>query len=111
MKKIITAIALCSVVLSMASCTRGGNIDRGDDGYLGHHGDRHENTTDVSDTDRDERRYHNGIEDDIYNLPRDIRHGLDNAGRDVHNGLRNAEDNLRDGLNRGGTTHNNDIIK
>ena len=113
MKKIIIALALCSAMLGMASCTRGGNIDRGDDGFIGHHENHSEDTTDVRDTDNAERRYEGGIGDDIYNLPRDIRHGLndagngirnglDNAGNDVHNGLKNAENNLRNGLNRGG---------
>lgn len=112
MKKIIITLALCSAMLSMASCTRGGNIDRGDDGYIGHHGNRHESTTDIHDTDRNERKYHNGISDDIYHLPRDIRRGIDDAGDDMRNGLRNAENNLRDGMNRGGSTFDNrNVIK
>ncbi len=134
MKKIIITLALCSAMLGMASCTRGGNIDRGDDGFIGHHGNHNEGTTDVSDTGRDERRYEGGIGDDIYNLPRDIRRGLNDAGNDignglhdagnsirngingagddVHNGLRNAEDNLRRGLNLGGDgVRDNNMIK
>ena len=98
-------------MLGMASCTRGGNIDRGDDGYLGDH-NRHEATTSPRDTERDERKYHNGIQDDIYHLPRDIRRGADNIGDDVHDGLRNAEWNLRHGMNLGGTTYENrNVIK
>ncbi len=111
MKKIVTALALCSVVFSLASCTRGGNIDRGDDGHLGHHGNKNETTTEIRETEKDERRYRNDIGDDIYNLPRDIRRGIDDAGDSMRDGLRNAENNLRNGLNRGGTTRDNDIIK
>lgn len=111
MKKIIIALALISVMTGMASCTRGGNIDRGNDGYLGDR-DRHDGTTNVSDTDRDERSYHNGIGDDVYNLPRDIRRGIDDAGNDMRNGLDNAEWNLRNGMNRGGSTLDNaNVIK
>lgn len=141
MKKIITALALMSVVLGMTSCTRGGNIDRGDDGKIGHHGDCHDSTTDVRDTDKAERRNEEGlgdriydvpddirrglndIGDDIYDLPRDVRHGMDEAGKDIkrglnkigsdmHDGARNAEYNLRHGLNQSGHTYDNrNVVK
>ena len=130
MKKIITALALISVVLGMTSCARGGNVDRGDDGYLGHHGNRHESTTEVKETDKAERRYDEGlgdriydipddirrglneVGDDIYNLPHNVRRGMNDAGDDIkrglneigddmHDGARNAENNLRRGLNLG----------
>ena len=99
MKKIIIALALCSAMLGMASCTRGGNIDRGDDGFIGHHGNRHD-TTDVRETDNAERRYDDGIGDDIYNLPRDIRRGLDDAGDSIRDDLGRAGDDIRDGSHR-----------
>ena len=130
MKKIITALALISVVLGMTSCARGGNVDRGDDGYLGHHGNRHESTTEVKETDKAERRNEEGlgdriydipndirrglneVGDDIYNLPHNVRRGMNDAGDDIkrglneigddmHDGARNAENNLRRGLNLG----------
>lgn len=130
MKKIITALALISVVLGMTSCARGGNVDRGDDGYLGHHGNRHESTTEVKETDKAERRHDEGlgdriydipndvrrglneVGDDIYNLPHNVRRGMNDAGDDIkrglneigddmHDGARNAENNLRRGLNLG----------
>ena len=107
MKKIITALALCTVVLGLASCTRGGNIDRGNDGYIGDH-DRHDGTTDVYETDNAERRF----EDDIYNLPRDIRRGIDDVGDGIHDGLKNARNNIRRGLDDGGSTFDNrNVIK
>ena len=105
MKRIILALTLCSLTLSMASCARGGNIDRGNGGRIGTHYYRSE--TAAPDTERDERRYHNGIGEDIYDLPRDIRRGMDDAGNEVHDGLRNAERSLRNGLNRGGSTPDN----
>ncbi len=123
MKRIITILALCSVVLSMASCTRGGNIDRGDDGKIGHHGDRHESTTDVNETDRADRRYENDLGDDIYNIPHDVRRGIDRAGDDIRDGIDGAGDDIRNGwerahdsiergLNRSGSTYNNrNVIK
>ncbi len=100
MKKIITALALCSVVLGMASCTRGGNIDRGNGGYIGHHGDRHENTTDISDTDKSERRYNDDLGDDIYNIPHDVRRGIDRAGDDIRDGINGAGDDISNGWER-----------
>ena len=141
MKKIITALALISVVLGMTSCTRGGNVDRGNDGYLGHHGNRHDSTTDISDTDKAERRNEEGlgdriydipndvrrglneVGDDIYNLPHNIRRGMNDAGDDIkrglndmgddmHDGAKNAEYNLKHGLNLGGHTYDNrNVIK
>ena len=112
MKKIIITLALCSAMLGMASCTRGGNIDRGNGGYIGKDHDRREEVTDAHDTDRDERKYHNGIADDIYHIPHDVRRGIDDAGDGIRNGLDNAEWNLRHGMNLGGTTPNNyNVIK
>ena len=112
MKKIIISLAICSAMLGMASCTRGGNIDRGDDGYIGNHKNRHEVTTDIHDTDRDERKYHNGIVDNIYDLPRDVRRGVSEAGDNVRDRLNNAEWNLRHGMNLGGSTYENrNVIK
>ena len=134
MKKIITALALISVVLGMTSCTRGGNVDRGDDGYLGHHGDSHKSTTEIKDTDKAERRHDDGlgdriydipddirrglndIGDDIYNFPRDVRRGMNDAGDDIkrglneiggdmHDGAKNAEENLKHGLNLGSNAY------
>ncbi len=129
MKKIITALALCSVVLGLASCTRGGNIDRGNGGYIGDRDGHREDTTYRADTDAGEnRRDYDGYMDgelgnDIYNIPHDVRRGIDragddirdginDAGDDVHNGLKNAEDNIRRGLNLGGNTYDNrNVIK
>ncbi len=134
MKKIITALALCSVVIGMTSCTRGGNIDRGDDGLIGHHGNRHDSTTEIKDTDKGEgrdeeglgdriydipddiRRGLNEVGDDIYNLPHNVRRGMNDAGKDIerglnevgdgmHNGLKNAENNLKHGLNLGSNAY------
>ncbi|MBQ7780291.1 MAG: hypothetical protein IJ404_07335 [Clostridia bacterium] len=135
MKKIITALALISVVLGMTSCTRGGNIDRGDDGLIGQHGSRHESTTEVKETDKAERRNEEGlgdrvydipddirrglneVGDDIYNLPHNVRRGMNDAsedikrglndmGDDIHDGAKNAEENLKHGLNLSSSAYN-----
>ncbi len=83
MKKIILALALCSLTLSMASCARGGNIDRGNGGRIGTH--YYHSETTVPDTDMNERRRDLG--EDIYNIPRDIRRGIRNFGGDIKDGI------------------------
>lgn len=100
MKKIIIALALCSAMVGMASCTRGGNIDRGDDGLIGKHGHRHEETT--YDTNRDIENRSRDLGDDIYNIPHDVRRGLNDMGDDIRNGMDRAKDDIDRGLNRAG---------
>lgn len=100
MKKIITALALCAVMLGMASCTRGGNIDRGDDGLIGRHGHRHDET--AYDTDADLGDRSRDLGEDIYNIPGDVRRGLDDMGDDIRNGMDRAKDDIGNGLDRAG---------
>ncbi len=95
-------------MLGMASCTRGGNADRGNGGMIGNHNGRHEESTTYStDGDTDTRRGYNddGMDGDINNIPRDIRRGIDRAGDDIRDGLddagndiRNGADSARDGI-------------
>lgn len=121
MKKITLALALCSVVLGMASCTRGGNVDRGNGGYIGRRGDRNDETIYDTDTNADNGDRRGDLGEDIYNIPHDVRRGIDDAGDalrdgiddagdDIRNGLDNAEWNLRHGMNRGGSTPDNSTV-
>ncbi len=50
MKKFLTILSLLSVMLTATSCMRGGNADKGDDGYIGNH----DNETSITDTNRND---------------------------------------------------------
>lgn len=66
MRLLVIILALSSVLLGMTSCTRGGNIDKGDDGIIGEHG------TTSDDGTHDERRSDDGIIDDLDDMIPDI---------------------------------------
>ncbi len=132
MKKIIIALALSASMLGMASCTRGGNADRGDDGYIGNHGKREEaKAEEKSGRSMPEREldtepgYHGGdvtgredgsLGDDLYNLPRDARRGIDRSGDDIGRDLRDIGNGIKDSADRFGNDvrrdmRENDVIK
>lgn len=62
MRLLVIILALSSVLLGVTSCTRGGNIDKGDNGIIGEHGRKAEE----NDGTYDERRHDadDGIMDD-----------------------------------------------
>ena len=112
MKKIITAFCLIAVLACATSCTRGGNVDKGHNGNIGKREDDYITYTrgddkdgkgngikdgiddgmndikdDVDDGMKEGRRIINGAENDIYNLPSEIRDGandlMPNVGAEI----------------------------
>ena len=85
MKKFLTVLSLLSVMLTATSCMRGGNIDKGNDGYIGNRNAEAIVTTDynsnIADTDMiDNYDEHEGK---IRNIPSKIRDNIDSGIDDI----------------------------
>ena len=105
MKKLLAVLCLGSVLLTATSCMRGGNVDKGDDGRIGHtekttesHKDKV--TTDNSHKDKvttdkshKDRRIMDTVEDfgrDVERIPSRVRRGIKDAANDIGNSLNDS---------------------
>ena len=92
MKKLLAVLCLGSVLLTATSCMRGGNVDKGDDGRIGHTEKTTESHKDKVTTDKShkDRRIMDTVEDlatDVERFPSRIRHRVGDAIKGNDKGL------------------------
>ena len=95
MKKLLAVLCLGSVLLTATSCMRGGNVDKGDDGRIGHTEKTTESHKDKVTTDKShkDRRIMDTVEDfgrDVERIPSRVRRGIKDAANDIGNSLNDS---------------------